>query len=88
MTPVRWWKSPATGARYPVAWSVSIPSRQLTLTVEARQDNQELRTRITGVDYWEGAVKVTGREAGHPVQGSGYLELTGYGHALRALQER
>ncbi len=88
MTPLRWWKSPVTGIRYPVAWTVAIPSRQITLTVEARQENQELRTRMTGVDYWEGAVKVSGSVAGHPVQGDGYLELTGYGRALSALQAR
>lgn len=88
MTPVRWWRSPGTGTHYPVAWTVVIPSRQISLTVAARQDNQELRTQITGVDYWEGAVKVMGLMAGHAIQGSGYLELTGYGAALRALQAR
>lgn len=83
MTPTRWWRSPDTGTRYPVAWRISIPSRQLDLQVEARQPNQELRTRATAVIYWEGAVKVQGTHAGHPVSGFGYLELTGYATPLR-----
>ena len=44
-------------------------------------DDQELDSRAsTGTIYWEGAVRAmaSGREAGR-----GYLELTGYGNALR-----
>ena len=86
MQPGRIWRSPASGARYPVGWRVRIPSRRLRLTVTAAVDNQELRARAPmAVDYWEGAVRVRGRWRGHPVRGAGYLEMTGYSHLFTAL---
>ena len=49
--------------------------------VSPMMDDQELDSRAsTGTVYWEGAVRVT--QAGH-LAGRGYLELTGYGGALR-----
>jgi predicted secreted hydrolase len=35
------------------------------------------------VRYWEGAVRVEGTREGRPVQGRGYVELTGYAEAPR-----
>jgi predicted secreted hydrolase len=69
-TPTRWWRSPATGARYPVAVRVELPS--LSFEVRPLLDDQELRLSFR---YWEGAVEARGAA----VTGSGYLELTGYG---------
>ena len=43
-------------------------------------DAQELVSHGMGNTYWEGAVRVL--EAGQAL-GRGYLELTGYGRALR-----
>ncbi|MCA9480321.1 MAG: hypothetical protein KC545_08175, partial [Nitrospira sp.] len=37
----------------------------------------------TGVTYWEGAVDVTGTWQGRPVDGRGYVELTGYAMPYR-----
>jgi predicted secreted hydrolase len=74
--PQRWWTSPQTGARYPVAWTVAVPAADLELTVEALIDAQENVGRRSGVVYWEGAVRA--RTAGG-VSGRGYMELTGYG---------
>jgi len=72
------WRSPATGAVYPV-------SQELSIRVDGRIDRwrlqpmfaaQELDTRRSGLPvYWEGAVRTRG--------GRGYLELTGYDQALR-----
>ena len=89
LTPEAQWHSPKTGANYPVAWKVKIPSRQMELTVQAVMNDQELvTTESTRVNYWEGAVEVTGTKAGRPVQGRGYLEMTGYaGAALSAILE-
>lgn len=94
LMPTRTWRSPESGATYPIAWDVRVPSAGLTLTVEAAVDAQELRTRrSTNVTYWEGAVKVTGLAsgarageqgrvpAGERVEGVGYLEMTGYSGA-------
>lgn len=77
--PQRWWTSPRTGTRYPVAMTLTAGRR--TLVLQPLIDDQELDSRAsTGVLYWEGAVGVI--ESGRPV-GRGYLELTGYGSAVR-----
>lgn len=72
--PLREWRSPRTGAIYPVA--CRIRAAALTLQIEPLFDDQEHDTRAsTGTIYWEGAVRVT--RSGLPA-GLGYLELTGY----------
>ena len=49
---------------------------ELSPTVAA----QELDTRATsGVVYWEGSQRVVATQAGRPVAGEAYVELTGYG---------
>ena len=79
LVPGRMWSSPASGADYPVEWRIEVPAAGLMLTVRAAVDNQELRTgESTGVTYWEGVVTATGTRAGRPLQGRGYLEMTGY----------
>jgi len=71
-----YWKSPESGARYPSRWRMRLPSEGLELEVVPRIADQELRTSIR---YWEGAVGVRGTSRGEPVDGDGYVELTGYG---------
>ena len=79
LQPGRSWTSPASGASYPVTWTLSVPRQGLALEVRAAVDAQELRTdRSTGVTYWEGAVEVRGTRNGRPARGRGYLEMTGY----------
>jgi predicted secreted hydrolase len=73
--PRRWWTSPATGVRYPVAWSVEIPSLELSLDIAPRLEEQELDLSVR---YWEGAVLAKGRLNATPITGQGYLELAGY----------
>ncbi len=78
-TPTREWRSPRTGFRYPVAFRVTAGA--LTLDIEPLQDDAELDSRASvGTVYWEGAVRA--RSGGRAV-GRGYLELTGYGGALK-----
>ncbi len=77
--PARRWRSPRTGAEYPVA--MRLRAGDLHLELEPLMDDQELDSRAsTGTIYWEGAVRA--RAAGKP-QGYGYLELTGYWRPLR-----
>jgi predicted secreted hydrolase len=71
-----YWKSPESGARYPSRWRMLLPSEGLELEVVPRIADQELRTSVR---YWEGAVGVRGTSRGEPVEGDGYVELTGYG---------
>jgi len=75
LTPGRYWKSPETGARYPVSWELSIPSENVDLQVDALVDDQEMDLSVT---YWEGAVRVRGTRGGTSITGRGYLEMTGY----------
>ncbi|MDQ6625242.1 MAG: carotenoid 1,2-hydratase [Verrucomicrobiota bacterium] len=84
MTPTRWWKSGKTSANYPIEWRIEIPDRALQIQVRPVLANQELA--LMPLAYWEGAVEVTGTQAGHDIKGRGYLELTGYAGPLRELQ--
>ncbi len=73
-TPQRQWRSPRTGASYPVAMQIETGNTHWLLT--PLQDDQELDSRqSTGAVYWEGAVKVS-RDG--QLVGRAYLELTGY----------
>ena len=75
----RVWISGTSEAHSPVEWRVGIPSARLDLEVRAAVDAQELHTaESTGVTYWEGAVVVSGTRNGEPIEGRGYLEMTGY----------
>jgi predicted secreted hydrolase len=79
LEPVRFWKSPHTGARYPVAWHISLPEHGLMLEIAPRFDAQELRLEHgMPIAYWEGAISAQGMQGQSPVRGEGYLELTGY----------
>ena len=82
--PEQTWTSPATRAKYPLAWSIRVPRLGLSLTVEPAMEAQEFQA-AAGLPfaYWEGAVRVRGERAGRPVAGEGYLELTGYAGGLR-----
>lgn len=73
--PLRTWRSPHTGAEYPVSWRLESAALDLSLEVHARMDDQEMRT---AVQYWEGSIRVGGEHRGRPVAGQGFLELTGY----------
>jgi predicted secreted hydrolase len=84
LRPLRTWRSPETGATYPIEWQVDIPGRRLALTIAPRLDDQELALR--DLSYWEGATRITGTREGRPLNGVGYMELTGYAGALKGLQ--
>jgi predicted secreted hydrolase len=68
------WESPE-GGTYPSRWDIQLPEFDLEITVTPVIDQQEL---FTTVRYWEGAVDVTGRRKRQPIEGRGYVELTGY----------
>lgn len=79
MQPLSSWQSPRSGRRYPLEWQIRVPSLQLALHLKTELNDQEMTSpsKITR-DYWEGAVRYRGSEAGAGVEGEGYLELTGY----------
>jgi predicted secreted hydrolase len=73
--PGRTWRSPRTGATYPVEWRVQVGAQ--SFDVAPLMDDAELDSRSsTGTIYWEGPVRVKG--LGGSPSGRGYLELTGY----------
>ena len=77
------WTSPAGRARYPVRWTIRVPSLALELSASTPLDAQELVSRNPfWPTYWEGAVTFTGARDSKPVSGSGYLEMTGYDRAI------
>jgi predicted secreted hydrolase len=69
----RRWRSPRTGADYPVEreLTLALPEGPRRFSLSPLFDDQELDSRAGGGPvYWEGAVRTQG--------GRGYLELTGY----------
>jgi len=83
MTPLRYWISPVTKASYPIVWTVEIPARGYKLSIAAALENSELNIRSIGrIDYWEGAINITGSKQNEPLKGNGFLEMTGYAQKL------
>ena len=70
----RQWRSPR-GGLYPAEWRLQAPSLGLEVRLRPVLADQELDTTPR---YWEGAVDVTGNQRGTPLNGRGYVELTGY----------
>ena len=78
-SPRRTWRSPRTGATWPVEMAFEIAGE--AWVVAPMMDDQEMDARgSTGTLYWEGAVTATGPNG---AKGRGYLELTGYSERLR-----
>jgi predicted secreted hydrolase len=76
---LRTWKSPRTGAGYPVEWQLQVG--QAEYRIRPLMDDAELDSRgSTGTVYWEGPVELVSPEG--EVLGHGYLELTGYAGEL------
>lgn len=73
------WRSPHSGAVYPMQWTLRIPGVGLLLQLSPYLADQELNLSTI---YWEGAVQVTGEHNGSEVSGVGYVEMTGYAEAL------
>ena len=71
--PERWWRGP-NGHRWPLGWSLTVPSAELDLAVVPAFDAQ---LWDGSVRYWEGAVDVIEKSTG-AVVGRGYVELSGY----------
>ena len=74
-SPLREWRSPRTGIKYPVAWRLRVG--QASYSLAPLIDDAELDSRAsTGTIYWEGPARLLD-ERRQPL-GRGYLELTGY----------
>jgi predicted secreted hydrolase len=81
------WRSKASGAVYPSGWQIKIPLLGIEVDVKSNLQDQEMRTSAsTGVTYWEGSVSAKGVKGGSPIEGRGYVELTGYAGPFSALK--
>jgi predicted secreted hydrolase len=80
LTVLERWKSPRSGAVYPSRWRLRIPAEGLDLDIAPLLADQELDVSFR---YWEGAVAITGTRQGEPVDGRGYVEMTGYTEPAR-----
>jgi predicted secreted hydrolase len=75
MTPGQTWRSPATGAQYPVAWRIDLAGT--SYAVRARMQAQEVDSgNGIGDVFWEGLSDLLDGQG--RVIGAGYLEMTGY----------
>lgn len=84
LTPGETWRSEQSGASYPITWHIGVPGLELGLTEETQLKNQELWSKESASPgYWEGAVTYKGTLHGQPIDGVGYLEMTGYSGAVR-----
>jgi predicted secreted hydrolase len=73
------WKSAETKAVYPLEWDIDVIPLSMKLHISANMAAQEmLSPQSTGVTYWEGSITVKGTSGNDPVNGKGYMELTGY----------
>ncbi len=70
------WTSPLDGTRYPSGWRLRVPAEGIDLALTPRIPDQEMNLSFR---YWEGAVKVRGVGGDRPIEGVGFVELTGYG---------
>lgn len=78
-TPLKQWRSERTGIIYPTQWQIEVGDLRIEL-LPLLQDQENDTRSTTGAIYWEGAVAASRAGA---VIGRGYLELTGYGTALK-----
>jgi predicted secreted hydrolase len=78
------WKSPVTGAVYPIRWKIAVPRLGIELEAKTPLESQELtgKTKLMP-NYWEGAVELNGKRNAQMMSGVGYLEMTGYDHPVQ-----
>ena len=71
------WKSPHSGATYPLEWDLHLPLN-IVLKIKPVFADQEFHSaQGAKMNYYEGAIHVEGTQDGKPVKGRGYLEITG-----------
>jgi len=78
------WASKRSGITYPAGWKLELPGYGIQLTLSPDLPDQELHNlRSISASYWEGSVTAEGTINSEPIKGKGYVELVGYGKALK-----
>jgi predicted secreted hydrolase len=75
LNPTGYWESDSTGTRYPVRWSLRIPSLGIELALFPYREDQ---AGMTWLPFWAGAVQIDRPSAAAEQAGSGFVQLTGY----------
>ncbi|MGR3365758.1 MAG: lipocalin family protein [Maritimibacter harenae] len=75
------WTSPATGRRYPVGWTLSVPDLELTARLTTQTPDQEIALPGTW-PVWHGVTVLEGDLSGHPM--AGHARVTQRGTPGRA----
>jgi predicted secreted hydrolase len=75
-TPLDHWTSSVTGGVYPQNWHFVAPSLGLDVDIETKVPDQEMPNPMW--NYWEGLIHIDGVKGGAPIDGLGYVELSGY----------
>jgi geranylgeranyl pyrophosphate synthase/predicted secreted hydrolase len=82
LSPLGWWTSPRTGARYPVRWHIVLPEAGIDLVFEPFAEDQEIPVLPPIRAVWEGAGRVSGTCGKKRLSGWARLELHGYAYLL------
>ncbi|TAE31675.1 MAG: carotenoid 1,2-hydratase [Candidatus Kapaibacterium sp.] len=84
LTPEGSWKSPQ-GGEYPATWNIRLPAQNMEFRLTPLVQNQELNVSVR---YWEGAVKIAGKQGNTVLSGYGYVEMTGYADVRKQSAEK
>ena len=79
LAPTGSWTSEATGAEYPMGWTLRIESLDIDLTlIPVMTDAEFAASSFIPVAYWEGAVVAEGVKGPASITGRGFVEMVGY----------
>lgn len=71
IVPGKEWSSDKSSIVYPIEWTIDIPRKNISISVQAINKNSEFNAMLTSYNiYWEGAVEVQGSHTG-----LGFMEL-------------
>lgn len=73
------WVSGTGDTRYPVSWTLRIPSENIEATMTPYANHEQATTWAQRV--WAGAVRVRGAGNGRALEGRGFMQLSGYDDA-------
>ena len=73
------WTSEATGAEYPMGWTLRVEPLEMDLTLTPVLTDAEFAvSAFIPVAYWEGAVAAEGVRGQAAITGNGFVEMVGY----------
>lgn len=78
LSPADEWVSARSGARYPVRWTLRIPSREIELTMTPYSEDEEV---VVWAPVWAGPVQLRATSRERRLCGQGFMQLSGYHHA-------